>query len=161
MSVASDTETRTLPQPVIDPADVQAILPSLSVEDATLYASLATLALQAATWPNALPPSPLPPPLYQVGLAIATRLAVAGETIQEGSSQIVSESIGAYTYRIANPGTLDSALILTDAERKLIRPWLGQASAYDVGTGGSIVWPADWWQRNLDHPILVEVPKAA
>lgn len=150
MSVASDTiEARTLPPPAIDPADVQAILPTLSPEDAALYASLATLALQAAVWPNTLP-TPLPPPLNAAGLAIATRLAMAGESSGEGVGPVVSESIGAYTYRRVTPATLDSALSLTEQERKLIRPWLGQASAYDVRTGlGELyAWPGDWWQRD-------------
>jgi hypothetical protein len=158
MSVASD-EVRSLPPPLIDPADVAAILPSLSEEDAALYASLATLALQALCWPNDVP-SPPPPPVQTVGLAIATRLAVAGESAAEGGGgAVVSESIGAYTYRLANPGTFDSALALSEGEKQLLRPWLGQASAYDVWTAPEFfLWPPDWWQRDYDR---LEYPPGA
>jgi hypothetical protein len=154
VGVAGDVEPRTLPPPAIDPGDLQAIFPSLTPEDASLYASLATLALQAVCWPNALP-APLPPPLNAVGLAMATRLAASLETAQTGAGQVVSESIGAYTYRLASPVTVDAALQLTEAERKLIRPWLGQASVYDVALGTAYVWPPDWWARNYD---LLEYP---
>ena len=152
MSVAS--EPRSLPAPVIDPSDLQRIVPSLSPEDAELYCSLATLALQAAFWPNPIPEPP-PPPVQAVGLGVATRLAYAGESAGEGGA-VVSESIGAYTYRLASPGSLDSALRLTDDELDVLRPWLGQSSVYDVRTGLSALgWPLDWWQRNYD---VLELP---
>jgi hypothetical protein len=155
MSVAS-VEPRTLPPPVIDPADVQAVLPSLTPEEATLYASLATLALSAAAWPNPLPAAPLPAPLHSVGLSLAVRLAASIEATSESAGQVVSESIGAYTYRLANPLSFDGALKLTETERDLARPWLGQASVYDVRTGLAHVydWPDDWWQRDLDRLVF-------
>jgi hypothetical protein len=155
MSVASEQAggVRSLPSPVIDPEDLQALIPSLSPEDAALYCSLATLALEAVFWPNAIP-SPLPPPVQAVGLAVATRLAYAGEGAGEGGGgAVVSESIGAYTYRLASPGTLDGALRLTDDERDLLRPWIGQADAYSVATpSGYPALPWDWFQRDLDQP---------
>jgi hypothetical protein len=142
----------TLPDPLIDPADVQAIIEGLSPEDAQLYASLATLALQAVAWPNSLPPAPLPAPLYMVGLAMAVRLAMADKAVApDGTGAVVSESIGGYTYRLAQPEVFASATQLTPAEAKLIRPWIGQPAVYDVYVGwGPIDWPADWWQRNYD-----------
>jgi hypothetical protein len=152
-----------LPPPLIDPADVQAIIEGLSPQDAELYASLATLALEAVAWPNALPAAPLPAPLYTVGLGMAVRLAMADQAISpDGTGAVVSESIGGYTYRLSAPGALDVAFQLSDAERKLIRPWLGQSAAYDVSVGwGPLAWPADWWQnpwqRDLDR-IPTEEP---
>jgi hypothetical protein len=143
---------RTLPEPVIDPADLQAILPSLTPEEAALYASLATLVLEAVMWPSAVP-SPLPPPVNAAGLSIAVRLAQAGEAGGEGGAgPVVSETIGGYTYRLATPDSLASGFALTNAERALLGPWLGQDEAFDFSTlGGSYVWPADWWQRDYDR----------
>lgn len=143
---------RSLPAPVIDPADVQAIVPSLTTEEATLYASLATLVLEAVMWPNAVP-TPLPPPVNAAGLSIAVRLANAGEAGGEGGAgPVVSESIGGYTYRLAAPETFAQAFALTDGERELLEPWLGSSEAFDVSTLGTVyAWPADWWQRDYDR----------
>jgi len=152
MTVASDAaEVRSLPPPVLDPEDLLAILPSLTPEEAALYASLATLVLQSVIWPNSIP-DPLPPPVQTAGLSIAVRLARAGEAAGNELGSVVSESIGAYTYRLASPATFDSALSLTDAERTLLRPWLGQTSAYDVRTAlpTEYAWPPGWWQSDYD-----------
>ena len=157
--MADAPELRTLPAPVIDPADVQAVVPSLTPDEAQLYASLATLALQAAFWPNPIPPEPQPAPIEAAGLSIAVRLATAGEAAGgDAAGPVVSESIGGYTYRLATPAALDQAMQLSDAEYKLLRPWLGQGTAYDIGVGyGPPAWPADWWQRDLDRIEVVEV----
>jgi hypothetical protein len=144
-------QLRSLPPPVIDPDDVAALVPGLSPEDAELYASLATLALEAVCWPNSVP-DPLPPPVQAAGLAISVRLARAGESGTGAGMPVVSESIGSYTYRLATPETLDAALALTEGELDLLRPWLGQARVYDVSVAGWGSWlPLDWWQRDLDH----------
>lgn len=142
----------SLPPPVIDPADLQAILPNLTEEEATLYASLATLVLQAAMWPDDVP-EPLPPPVNAAGLSIAVRLAQAGEAGGAGGAgPVVSETIGGYTYRLATPDSLGSAFALTDAERELLGPWLGETDAFDFSTlGTAYVWPPDWWQRDYDR----------
>jgi hypothetical protein len=144
---------RTLPVPVIDPADLAAILPSLTPEEAALYASLATLVLEAALWPNEVP-QPLPPPVNAAGLSIAVRLAYSGEAGGEGGAgPVVSESIGGYTYRLATPEALGEAMSLTNAERALLGPWLPvNASAFDISTlGSSYWWPPEWWQRDYDR----------
>lgn len=149
--MATEAAVRSLPAPVIDPEDVRALVPGLSLEDATLYASLATLALEAALWPGSIPAAPLPSPLDLAGLSIATRLASAGAASGSGAT-VVSESIGSYTYRLATPLPLDVALAFTDAERKLLAPWLGQTRVYDVSVSGATFgWPADWWQRDYDR----------
>jgi hypothetical protein len=150
---------RTLPPPLIDPDDLEALLPWLTPEDAVLYASLATLALEAALWPTPVP-EPLPPPVQAAGLAIGVRLARAGESSSSSSGPVVSESIGAYTYRLASPASLEAAFALTEAERKLLHPWL-PSGVYELDlVAGAYPWPADWWQRNLDTYEGVELEVA-
>jgi hypothetical protein len=140
---------RALPEPVIDPADVMALVPGTTIEEATAAASLATLALQAAVWPNPLP-DPLPPPMYQAGLSCAARIARAGDP----SGQVVSESLGAYSYRVASATAPDVALYLTEAELDLLRPWLGSPGVYDIDvTGSAAPWSYEWFQRNLDNVL--------
>ena len=142
---------QSLPDPVIDPADLEAIMPGLTPEEASLYCSLATLALEAVCWPMPIPAAPLPAPLELAGLSIATRLAAAGEAAGEGGA-VVSESIGSYTYRLATPLALDQALSLTDAERDLLRPWAGQTGVYDLSVlGPTLDWPLGWWQADYDR----------
>lgn len=142
---------RALPPPAIDPEDLIALVPGTSPEDAARYCSLATLAVEAAIWPNTLP-DPLPPPLHAATLAIAGRFARSGTA--GGQPAVVSESIGSYTYRLAEPLSADAALYLLDAELELLGPWLpeGKRSAFELHLGGAMVpWPVDWWQRNLDN----------
>jgi len=127
-------------------------MPGLSPEEATLYASLATLVLEAVMWPTPVP-DPLPPPVNAAGLSIAVRLAQAGEAGGEGGvGPVVSETIGGYTYRLATPDSLASGFALTDAERALLAPWLGEDTAFDFSTlADAYVWPDDWWQRDYDR----------
>lgn len=139
---------RSLPEPAIDPADVIALVPGTSPEDAYRYASLATLAVTAAVYPTVLP-VPLPAPAYAVTLAVAGRFARSGGP----GAPVVSESIGAYTYRLATPVAADEAFGLTDAELAALSPW-GPRKVYDVSVaGGRAGWPVDWWQRDLDDEL--------
>jgi hypothetical protein len=148
----SREQVRALPPPLVDPSDVERLVPGISPDEAELYASLATLALQAAAWPRELP-EPLPLPVQLVGLSVAVRLARAGEAGGGVGLPVVSESIGAYTYRLAEPDTLDAALALSEAELELLRPWLGHERVYDVSIAPwrRFGWPPDWWQRDLDR----------
>ena len=112
---------------------------------------LARLTLNAALWPCTLPADPLPPPL-ELALAIVTnRIYVAGDG--GGSPQVVSESIGAYSYRLAAPDTVDQAALVGGSVADLIRPWKCQPGVYDLSLRGGSVWPSDWWQRDLDNPL--------
>lgn len=141
---------RALPPPAIDPDDLIALIPGLSPEDAERYCSLATLAVQAAIWPNELPPAPLPPPLYATVLTVAARLAGSAAP---GVGQVVSESIGSYSYHLANPPTLDAALGLTDSELDALEPWMARKTLFQLDVAGSSPygWPVDWWQRDYDN----------
>ena len=140
---------RTLPEPAFDPEDVQAFVPGLELADAELYASLATLALEAAVYPAALA-APLPAPFAVVALQVAARLAGSIPAGTEG--QVVSESIGSYTYRLATSPTRDVALILTEQEAELVSGG-SAAGAYELTTGApAVAWSADWWQRDYDRP---------
>jgi hypothetical protein len=145
---------RTLPPAAIDPADVQALVPGLSTEDAERCAQLATLMLEAVLWPGPVPEQPLPAPMYQATLAAAARLASStAASSSSAGAPIVSESIGTYTYRLATPTPADAALTFTDDELELLEPWLGpaQQTAYSVSVWGTPgARPVDWWQRDLD-----------
>jgi hypothetical protein len=149
-AAAEVTSPRTLPPPAIDPEDIRAIIPGISPDDAATYASLATLAVEATIWPNVLPVAPLPPPLHAATLGIACRFARVGGTVET----VVSETIGGYTYRLADPMTAEGAFALTDFELDAIEPWMSQKSALSLHVGSSLVsWPIDWWQRDLDNPV--------
>lgn len=150
---------RALPDPAIPPEDLQAVMPGLSLEDATRYCSLATLAVSAAIWPKVIPNPPNPPaPMYAALLSVATRFATVGEASGDSVSgmPVVSESIGSYSYRLQSPPTLDSILALTDAERNLLAPWLAP-SAYmlDLAPNPWVGWPIDWWQRDYDNLVAL------
>jgi hypothetical protein len=142
-------ELRALPDPLVDPADVALLAPEATAEQCEQAAQLATLMLQAALYPGE-PPDPLPPPMYQATLMAAGRLARAGDP----SGQVVSESLGAYSYRLQLPMPADQALAFTDYELGLLEPWLARTTAYDVRTPTAMPdWPYDWFQRNLDNVL--------
>jgi hypothetical protein len=145
----STTQT-SLPAPAIPPEDVQAVLPALTLEQATLAAQLATVAVEAALYPNPIP-SPTPEPVYAVLLRSSVRFGLA---IQQGTAlPVVGESLGSYSYRLAQPASL-TGLGLTEEELDLLGPWApGRATAFELVLGGSTVWPLDWWQANVDNPL--------
>jgi hypothetical protein len=128
---------------------VQAILPGLTTEQATLAAQLATVAVEAAIWPNTIP-DPLPAPMYEVLLSASVRF---GQAILQGSAlPVVSESLGSYSYRLAAPATLTGAFGLTSSELVALGPWISRGTCYDVSvSGGAVAWPVDWWQRDYDN----------
>src|SRR5262245_42147679 len=151
MATAASHSMRALPSPALDPCDVAALMPDVDSEDVERGVVLATLAVQAAIWPNELPPPPLPAPLAAVLLSISARLATSPTP---GTPQVVSESLGSYSWRAANPPTLDAALALSDGELDALAPWMPAAKrgAYELTTlPAGPVWPVDWWQRDLDN----------
>jgi hypothetical protein len=127
-------------------------LPQETVDELT---GLARLALNAALYPCTLPADPLPAPL-ELALAIVTKRIYEASPAGGGASpQLVSESIGAYSYRLASPETLDIAALVGGTVDNLIHPWKCQHGVYDVLTVGTAPqWPVDWWQRN--YPLGVE-----
>lgn len=138
---------RALPVAAIDPDDVILLVPGTSPEDAERAAQLATLALQAVLWPNEIP-DPMPPPMYAVGLALAGRIVQA----EGAAGQIVSESIGSYTYRLATPEQGAAVFGFTEAELDVLRPWLGRSGAYQLDVGAAPTgWPLGWWQGDYDN----------
>jgi hypothetical protein len=139
---------KSLPDPLIDPADVMAASPGLSEEDATRGAQLATLAVTAYLYPTPVP-DPLSPPVY---LALL-ELSVAIGNAPEGGSPIVSESLGAYSYRKADPATVDELMGLSEQLRRLLEPWARKSCGTTRIWPGepAVDWPVDWWQRDLDN----------
>jgi hypothetical protein len=127
---------------------VLAILPGLSPEQAQLAAQLATVAVEAAIWPLEIP-EPVPAPMYEVLLSASVRF---GQAILQGTSlPVVGESLGSYSYRLAQPATLTGAFGLTSSELDALAPWT-RSGAYDVPVGvGYQPWPVDWWQRDYDN----------
>ena len=91
-------------------------------------------------------PEPTPPPVQQACLSLAVGLVTASP-----GGAVISETVGAYSYRLAAPKSLSLALVIDDVVAGLLRPW--RPRVYDVRTpsqtGAS--WPVDWWQRNLDE----------
>jgi hypothetical protein len=137
-----------LPDPAIPPEDVQAIMPGLTPEQATLAAQLATVAVEAALHPNPIP-DPTPAPVYAVLMQASVRFGSAIE--QGGALPVVSESLGSYSYRLANPATLPGAFGLSEDQLEQLAPWSGRSDAYELYLRGSYTWPADYWQRDYDR----------
>ena len=147
----------TLPE--VSDAGIEFLPDDLPPEDAAEYVSTARMILEAALYPNTLPPDPLPAPLEIALAAVAYdvwQLDVASEA--NGGRRIVSESRGAYSYRLESPTGAD-VFTLSDKVLGLIEPWLpsGAGGVYQLDVGRSLtVWPEDWWQRDLDNPLKAE-----
>lgn len=140
---------RALPAPAIDACDVERLFPELDPGDAERAVVLATLAVQAALWPNELPDAPLPAPLQAVMLTVAARIAASSST---GSQEVVSESIGAYSYRRETGAVATGGLLwLTEDELAALAPWSGHKAVYELDVAArALGWPVEWWQRDLD-----------
>jgi hypothetical protein len=142
----TEVAPHTLPSPVIDPADVQALVPGLSIEDATTAAKLATMSLESLLEPDAIP-APLPAKMYQATLTCAARIARSGDP----AGQVVSESLGAYSVRRDPSTPADAAMYFNEDELKLLGFWAPRV--YDVRTPAvRDPYPYDWFQRDLDLP---------
>jgi hypothetical protein len=150
--VSSEALPRSLPDSILDPSDVQAAVPDLTDDDARRCSELATLALEAFVWP-ADRPEPVPPPMYLATLRMAIRLAVSGST--PGGGQVVSESIGTYTYRLRAPTESDVALEFNGSELALLRrAGFGPSNIGQMDIGGDGGYrPFDWWQRDYDDEL--------
>jgi hypothetical protein len=127
-------------QTIIDPAVLVELAPSLDEAEADRLLRFAARAVRAYAQPLELdegPPVPLP--LEQVLLAHALRLGRANAT---PAGELVSESIGAYTYRLARSLPLDATLELDDNLKAAIDALLGRTSgAYEMDLGGSPAVP--------------------
>lgn len=87
-------------------------------------------------------------------------LRIAGAKV-DTAGQVVSESLGSYTYRLARPLALADALELGSDLQRELAPWAtGRAKVYDIAVGADTRrgWPVDWWQRNADHEDGPAVP---
>lgn len=145
--------TATIPvEPIIDPGDVQAVLPGLDDEQAQRAALLASLAV--ATYLDPCPvPDPLPLKVYSATLVLAVR--AAGATASAGEASVVSESIGSYSYHLSQPLSAESALAVPADVARLLDPYsCGGGSVFDVSVlGANYGWPVDWWQRDYDNLV--------
>ena len=137
-----------LPPPAIPPEDVNAIMPDLSPEQAALAAQLATVAVEAALYPNPIP-DPIPAPVYSVLIQASVRF---GTAIAQGTAlPIISQSLGSYSERLAAPVTLPGAFGLTEEQLEQLLPWSGGGHAFELHLRQSYAWPADYWQRDYDR----------
>jgi hypothetical protein len=147
--VATATPTASPVEPIIDPGDLQAAMPSLSDEAALRAVTLASIAVATYLYPCPVP-DPLPLPVYSATLQMAIRSGRAGA---EGS--LTSESIGAYSYHVADPVSAEGALVIPPEIAELLDPYAcGPGSSYDVYIGGDYTrrgWPAGWFERDLDN----------
>ena len=140
---------RSLPVSLVDPADVIALVPGTSPEDAERYGQIATMSVTAAIWPCDMPAAPLPAPLYATLLAISARLAASGGQI---GGTVQSESLGSYSYSKRAAETVRFGL--TQDELDAIEPWSCQKSVLTLDVGAAFpTWPVDWWQRDYDNAI--------
>lgn len=141
-----------LPDSVVDPDWIAQAVPGTTPEQALFCGQLATLVITSATWPNTIP-DPAPLPITMAALSIGCRLAMAGAGGDEATSgRVVSESLGAYSYRLANTPGVDTGWSLTSAERELLEPWLSASKVYELDTGATrLVLPWWWFQHDLDR----------
>ena len=150
----AEAAAATIPvEPIIDPGDIQTVLPGLDDEAAQRAALLASLAV--ATYLHPCPvPDPLPLPVYSATLILAVRSA--GATANPGEAAVVSESIGSYSYHLSQPLTAEAALAVPSDVARMLDPYsCGAGGVFDVSVlGGSpYSWPVDWWQRDLDNVV--------
>lgn len=141
---------------LVDPDTITVLVPGTSADQALVCAQVATAVVASLVWPNALP-DPTPPPMTLAATSIACRLAQAGAggtPDQAANGRVVSESLGAYSYRLASPATLEDGFALTAAERELLEPWLSASKVYELTTGAAVLaLPWDWFQRDLDNAV--------
>lgn len=125
---------------IVDQDELEELL-TISADRAEFLADLVTRVVAAYLWPNTIPADPVPAPMALVGLRMAIRFNRAA---LDTSGEVVSESIGTYTYRLARALALDGALELTDWERRELSPWApaGRRRVYDVDTCGFVGAPA-------------------
>lgn len=134
---------------IVTPEELERLL-GLTTEEATRVAELVQITIEAYCWPNVIP-DPIPPPVHAVGLALAARFSGA-ELTKAGS--VVGETIGSYSYRLASPLTFDSVVVVLGELAEELAPWAPMhTSTYtlDTSPGEALVWPADYWQRDLDR----------
>ena len=136
------------------PPGTELLPDDLPPEQVAEIIGLARLALNAALYPCELPADPLPAPLELALAIVANRIYAASPEAGGATGQVVSESIGAYSYRYAAPETLDTAALVGGTVAKLIQPWNCKPGVYDISVAGSRAgWPVDWWQQDLDNPV--------
>jgi hypothetical protein len=146
---SGSAQPRALPPPALDVCELERLFPGLDAAEAQRAVLLGTLAVAAALWPNELPAPPLPVPVTAVLLSVSARIMHAGTA---GQAEVVSESLGAYSYRRETSGTESGLLWLNDAELEALEPWRGgRKGAYELDVACSALgWPIDWWQRDYD-----------
>jgi len=96
-------------------------------------------------------PSPVPMRVDTAATLLAVRLNTAGT-----GPQVVSESMGSYSYRLAVSAAADELAATFPADLAgMLAPWapLGAGTTGTLNTGPpGGAWPVDWWQRNYDDP---------
>lgn len=134
---------------IVTPEELETLL-GLEPAEAERVSQLVQITVEAYCYPTVFT-DPVPPPVHAVGLALAGRFAGAQLT---KAGAITSETLGSYSYRLASPLTLDQVLAtLGPGLADTLMPWAPMHwTAYEVDLrGGLAVWPADWWQRDLDN----------
>ena len=111
-------------------------------------AQLATQAVLTVLWP-AEPPEPTPLPIETATLSVGVRIALAGSG--SGDSRLVSESLGAYSYRLSPGPALEEAVRLTATELEMLEPWLRPGGVYQLDTAPVPALPWNWFQHDLDQ----------
>jgi hypothetical protein len=129
----------------------------ITPEDLAEILAEAEQVLAAVLWPCPMPVAPFPAPIDVAVNIIASRLYVFGKA-GEGQA-LVSESLGSYTYRLANPLDAEAAALVPAAVYELVEPWACRKTVYDVGTYPSSSTPAtpvavaDYFEHDLDNEL--------
>ena len=136
---------------IVTPDELVNLL-GLTAEEAARASELVQITIEAYCWPTVVP-EPIPPPMHAVGLALAARFS--GASLSKSGS-VVSETVGSFSYRLASPLTFDSVVMaLGDELAQALSPWAPRHSktyTLDLAPGLG-VWPADYWQRDLDRLV--------
>lgn len=136
---------------VVTPEELTELL-GVPAEDAARVAELVQIVVEAYCWPNVIE-DPVPPPVHLVGLTLASRFG--GATLTKAGA-LVGESVGTYSYRLAQPLTYDGVLELLGTLASELNPWAPRHSdSFTLNTWpeAPIPWPVDWWQRDYDQLV--------
>ena len=122
------------------------------VDQATALALLDTACwiIDSYVWPGVIPTDPVPVPVDTVATLLAVRLNAAAT-----GPQVVAESMGSYSYRLAvSESAVELAGRLPAELAAMLGPWApGRSGAATLTTGpDGCPWPIDWWQRDLEEP---------
>ena len=131
--------------------DLLELDPNLDAARAAAALRMARRAVAAFLAPVAMPADPLDPRIELVLLRHALTIAASKP---DAGGEVVSESLGSYTYRLARSRATADALELAPTLQRELLPWAPhRARAYSasIGLDTRPERPVDWWARDWDN----------